>query len=582
MRRASSRLLLLLGALAVAVPVAAAEPKVTLVIRPAADVVARGSALAVTVEAEIADGWHINSHEPTEKFLVPTTLSLQLPDGVTTTAVEYPAAETRRFAFAGDVELQVYEGTVPMRTTLRVPDSFAADTLTIDAALRYQACDDTTCLPPTRAHATAAVPIGAGAGGAAPPVGDGSSGALVDDEATRFAALLDGRGLIATLGVMLLLGAGLNLTPCVYPLISVTIAYFGGPRAGRAHVAWLGSLYVLGIALSFSTLGLVAALSGGLFGAALQQPVVVLGIAGLMVVLALGSFGLYQFRPPAALLRWAGGTAHGGAGALFMGLTMGIVAAPCVGPLLLGLLTFVGTRQDALLGFALFFALALGMGLPYLALALAAGSVRTLPRSGEWLVWIEHLFGWLLLCLAAYFLSTIAPAPMRPWVLPATVAAAGLHLGFLDRAGRALRGFPALKATVGVVLLAGAVWLARPADPAQAIAWEPFERWIESRDGGAGSARPTLLEFGAEWCIPCREMEVSTYADADVVREASRFRMVKADLTEESDHSDIVRREFGVRGVPTVILFAPGGVERQRLVGYIGPDEMLAAMRAVR
>lgn len=580
MRRTGLRLLLLLGALVLAAPAPAAEPKVRLTIKPATDVVARGSELAVTVEAVIASGWHINGHQPTEKFLVPTTLTLQLPDGVSANAVDYPAAERKRFAFAGDLELLVYEGTVSMRTTVRVPAAFAGEELTLDAALRYQACDDTTCLPPTSVRATASLPIGDG--GAAPAGGGGSSAApALDGEAARFADLLERSGLVVTLAAMLVLGAGLNLTPCVYPLISVTVAYFGGPRDGRAHVAWLGSLYVLGIALSFSALGLVAALSGGLFGAALQQPVVVLAIAALMVVLALGSFGLYQFQPPAALMRLAGGTAHGAAGALFMGLTMGVVAAPCVGPLLLGLLVFVGSRQDALLGFALFFSLAVGMGLPYLALAMAAGSIRTLPRSGEWLVWIEHLFGWLLLCLAAYFVSTVAPAPLRHWVLPATVAAAGLHLGFLDRNGRALRGFAVAKAAVGVLLLGGAVWLARPADPAQAIAWEPIDHWVAHRHSD-GDERPTLLEFGAEWCIPCREMEVSTYADADVVREAGRFRMVKADLTEETELSASVRREFDVRGVPTVILFGPGGTEHRRMIGYIGPDEMLAAMRAVR
>lgn len=580
MRRAALVLLLMLGALGPVSSAPAAEPKVSLAIRPAAAAVARGGELPVTVEAVIATGWHINSHQPTEKFLVPTTLTLQLPEGVSAAAVEYPSAKTMRFAFAGDLELRVYEGTVPLRTTIRVPAAFAGDAVTIDAALRYQACDDTTCLPPASVRASLAVPVGEAG---AVPAGATSSGAPGGaGDASTFARLLDESGLLITLGAMLLLGVGLNLTPCVYPLISVTIAYFGAGHAqARGRVAWLAGIYVLGIALSFSALGLVAALSGGLFGAALQRPVVVVAIAALMIALALGSFGLYQVRVPAALMRWAGGTTRGAAGALFMGLTMGIVAAPCVGPIMVGLLVFVGSRQDALLGFALFFFLALGMGLPYVALALAAGSIRALPRSGEWLVWTEHLFGWILLCLAAYFLSTIAPAPLRHWMLPAAVAAAGLHLGFLDRAGRALRGFPALKAAVGIGLLAVAVWLIRPADPAQAIAWEPFERWVANRHVDPAE-RPTLLEFGAEWCIPCREMETTTYVDADVVREAARFQMVKADLTEESDASAAMTREFAVRGVPTVILLAPDGGEHRRMVGYVGPDEMLAAMRAVR
>lgn len=576
--RRSLGLLLVLGALSLAAPSRAAESKVSLALRPTS--ASPGGAVELIIEVTIAPGWHINAHQPNQKFLVPTTLTLALPEGVTAGAVDYPAPKSKSFAFAGDLQLLVYEGTLPLRAAIQVPAGFRGDAVAIDAVLRFQACDDTTCLPPTSVSRAFSLPLqgappaASGASGGAAPLaaGAGAGGGF------RVADLLAEYGLVLTLGAVLLLGLGLNLTPCVYPLISVTIAYFGGQARSRGRTAWLAALYVLGIAASFSALGLAAAFSGGIFGSTLQRPAVVLFIVALMVALSLSSFGVYQFQPPAPLMRWAGGSASGAAGAMFMGLTMGVVAAPCVGPIVVGLLVFVGSRQDAGLGFLLFFFLALGMGLPYVVLAIAAGSLTSLPRSGEWLAWTEHLFGCILLCLAAYYLAPLLPAPWKSWLLPAAIAVSGAYLGFIDRAGRALRGFPALKAAVGVLMIVIAAWLIRPTGAAQAIAWEPVEQWVAA---GRDADRPVLLEFGAEWCIPCREMESTTYVHPEVVREADRFRMVKADITEETPTTTALTTAYDVKGVPTVILFSPTGGEHRRMVGYVGPDEMLAAMRDV-
>jgi thiol:disulfide interchange protein DsbD len=215
-------------------------------------------------------------------------------------------------------------------------------------------------------------------------------------------------GLLFTLVAVALLGLGLNLTPCVYPLISVTIAYFGGQGGSRRKVGALAVLYVLGIALSFSAVGLAAALSGGLFGAALQKPVVLLFIAAVMIALALASFGLYQLQPPPGLMRFAGRTGSGAAGAVFMGLTMGIVAAPCIGPIVVGLLLYVGSRQDPWMGFccsscwrsAWAHRISLGDG----------GRINSGAAAFGRMVGVDgRLFGTILLALAAYYLTPLLP-----------------------------------------------------------------------------------------------------------------------------------------------------------------------------
>ncbi len=576
-------LLLLVPLLLPAPAVAQAASKVTLELEASRDGAPRGGLMALDAFAHIAEGWHINGHKPNQKFLIPTELTLMLPAGVTHEPIEYPPPDKRTFEFAGDEILLVYEGKLGLATALRVPADYAGDHIKVEATLRYQACNDTTCLPPATARAELDVPVtnaaaGVDDGGDKTAPAGAAGGMATGGGADRFARWLGERGLVFTLLAVALLGLGLNLTPCVYPLISVTIAYFGGQARGRREVSLLAIVYVLGIAVSFSALGVAAALSGGLFGQALQKPAVVLFISGVMVLLALSSFGVYQFQPPSALMRWAGGSGRGAAGALFMGLTMGIVAAPCVGPIVVGLLVFVGSRQDPVLGFSLFFALALGMGAPYVVLAAAAGSMKQLPRSGEWLLWTERLFGCVLLSLAAYFVAPILPPPVRTYLFPAAVAVSGLYLGFLEAAGASLLYFPAIKRAVGLAMVGLGIWIGQPQGAEQAIAWEP----LAALDAGAdGAAKPLLIDFAAEWCIPCREMDHTTYIDADILREAERFRMVKVDITEENDVTTQVVARYEVRGVPTVILFSATGDERQRLVGYVGPDELLEAMRQV-
>jgi thiol:disulfide interchange protein DsbD len=550
--------------------------KVTLVLEASEQVAARGVVLGIEAIATIADGWHVHSNTPPEPYLIPTELTLSLPAGFADADVHYPPAEERSFAFAPGLKLSVYEGKLGIAAGVEVPADYAEPSLPIAALLRYQACNDTTCLPPATVSATLEIAISKEAP-VAPGAPDAATGAQSGDGEV-FARWLADRGILFTLLAVALLGLGLNLTPCVYPLISVTIAYFGRQTSSRAVVAWLAALYVFGIALSFSAVGLAAALSGGVFGAALQNPFVIVGIATVMVVLALGSFGVYQFQPPAFLLRWAGKAGGGGsAGALFMGLTMGIVAAPCVGPIVLGLLVFVGSRQDPWLGFLLFFVLALGMGAPYLLLAMAAGSIQRLPRSGEWLLWTERLFGCILLAMAAYFSSTLFPEPIKSTLLPAVIILSGLYLGFVERAGARLRWFPHFKRAAGVLLLVLGIWIGRPVAQSEAIAWEGVDHFLSARHDD----RPVLIDFVAEWCIPCREMDRTTYIDAEVLTEAERFRMVKADLTEENDETAKIVEEFAVRGVPTLILRSKAGEETHRMVGYVGPGELLDAMREV-
>ena len=290
-------------------------------------------------------------------------------------AARYPEGVLRKFAFA-EKPLSVYEE----RFTIEVPVSWTGGPPALSGTVEYQACNDRQCNPPASvafraaapsAPSGAALPGGAVALSAAPK--GAAAATAAPGAANDFGALLERKGLLGALLVVFGWGLLLNLTPCVYPVIPLTVGFFGGQAAGQSRRLFgLAAVYVLGMATTYSALGVAAALSGKLFGSALQSPWVLVGVAAVLTALALSMFGLYDIRMPTSWMQKAGARA-GGAGAYAMGLLVGVVAAPCIGPVVLALLAFVAARQDAAFGFLIFFVLSLGLGLPYLFLAAFLG-----------------------------------------------------------------------------------------------------------------------------------------------------------------------------------------------------------------
>jgi thiol:disulfide interchange protein DsbD len=543
---------------------------------------AAGRTSNLVVMLEIRDGWHINSDRPLSPDFIPTRVTLSTPADISAGTPIYPAPEIVSLGFSSGEKLSVFSGI----TSVKIPLAPASDfkpassepaTLKID----YQACNDNECLRPVSiSEDLDLAQIAPKSSSAAPASGAGSAGAAgtADDPGT-LARAFGSHGLVLGFLLVLLGGLALNLTPCVYPLIGVTIAYFGNQAGTHRKVAMLAIVYVLGIALMFSSVGVAVALSGGLFGAALQNVYVLSAIASLLVLLALSSFGVFVLQAPQWMMRWAAVSRPGFLGALLMGLGMGVVAAPCIGPIVLGLLLMVERSGNPLFGFALFFTLAIGLGLPYIGLAMAAGSIRRLPRSGEWLRWTEQLFGFILIGLALYFLEPVFPVNLISRLLPFYVAGAGIYLGFITRAGRSWRPFLVFRIAVGTVAGAALLFFALHRGPVVSLHFEPFD------EGALASARadrrPVVVDFRADWCIPCREMERTTFVDPAVVKAASRFIRLRADLTAESVENDELAHHFEIRGVPTTLFIDSSGRVRRREVGYVGPQRFIEDLKAI-
>lgn len=559
------------------------------------DGVRPGDRFKVAVELEVAESYHINAHKPTLEYLRATTVAFQPPDGITVEQPRYPGPVNRKFQFE-DIELAVHEGTVYITADARAGDSVPAGVLNVPAAVTVQACNDNLCLAPSTLNIEVPVKVVA----AGQPVNEtnaeifaraAAAPALVEFKSNRIADLLASQGLLITLASIFLGGLLLNLTPCVYPIIPITIGFFvnqsasaeGAPRLRRTFL--MASMYVLGLALTYSVLGVIASMSGGLFGAALQSPVVLIVLAGVMVALALSMFGVYEFKMPDALNRFATSSTQstsGSVGALLMGLTMGIVAAPCIGPFVLALLVFVGEKGDPMFGFLLFFVLALGLGIPYLILGTFSGAINALPRSGMWMVTVRKVFGLVLIGMAVYFLSPMLGAATK-YILIAFFALSALYLIFYE-AGRARPAqFAWVLRGLGIVAAALAIWWAMPKPVGAEIPWQPYSE--QALAGARAEGKGVIIDAYADWCIPCKELDADTFTDPEVAKDAERFVTLKLDLTNPAEGSEAARaaNRFGIRGVPTIIFLGPTGEEASdlRLEGFEKPEGFIARMKKI-
>ncbi len=518
------------------------------------------------LDVTVASGWHVNSHRPSEEYLIATQAHLEPAPGVRFGEALYPVGQMKKFGFS-ESPLSVYEGSFVIEVPVEWDSSRPAPA--ISGRVEYQACNDTRCLAPASVSFQARAPANvAGAAGASvvPLSGDAARRAATTSAAGAsrdFGDMLERNGILLVLLSIFVGGLALNLTPCVYPVIPLTVGFFGGQSAGsKGRQFGLAGLYVLGMATMYSILGVGAALSGKLFGSLLQNPWVLSAIAAALVAMALSMFGAWEIRMPTALMNRAGARA-GAAGAFGMGLFVGIVAAPCIGGFIVGLLAFVAARQDAFLGFLFFFTLSLGLGLPYLFLAAYSGRLSELPRAGEWMEGVKKIFGWVLLAMAAYFLRSVLPAPFGKWLLPAVLAVGAIAI-LVSRLGLL---WP-VRAGAAVLLAAIAIFFV----PRELSGWQPYV------PQAVGAGRPAVIDFSADWCLPCLELEKKTFADPRVREALGRRSLLKADMTKISSPESVALAEkYGILGVPTVIFLDANGREREdlRLVGFENADEFL-------
>ena len=564
---------------------ASSDSKVSTEILLDSETIPAGTDARVAIVLSIEESWHINSHQPTYDYLIGTSLAIEPAEGIIVSDLRYPSGNDVRFEFADDA-LNVYDGSVTIFLSLRISDKLAAGGYKVAGTLRVQACNDQVCLAPSNIAIEIPLPVTAADASpqdrhsevfaayiATPPTADGVENSLAE--------MFEAEGSLVTFFAIFLVGLALNLTPCVYPMLSVTVSLFGTQTDTQPSRVFLKALvYVMGIATMFSVLGVTVALSGGLFGSWLQSPWVSAGIGGLLFALALSMFGLYQLQAPYWLTSKLGGTTGTGFVSLFVsGLVVGIFAAPCISPPVITLLALVGQKGDPFFGFWAFFVLSVGLGFPYLILGTFSGLLKKVPRSGAWLVWVERIFGVVLTGAALFYLSLAFVPNLAAYVVPLTFAAGGVYLGFFERSSQDKPVLRRVKWIFGIAsIVAGGYFANALREPG--VSWEPY---TDARIAEARAANnPVMIDFYADWCIPCLELDRKTFTDPGIMEASERFTRLKVDLTHfDSPEAETIRKAYDIAGVPTIVFLQDNGEEERgsRVIGYLPPDEFLQRMK---
>jgi thioredoxin:protein disulfide reductase len=459
-----------------------------------------------------------------------------------------------------------------------------------------QGCADKgLCYPPMESTAklsTDGTPVQASSTGytsSAPTLGTS------DSEMGRIEASLQSGKLLAILPLFLLLGIGLSFTPCVLPMVPIlsSIIVGEGTQVSRGRGFTLSATYSLGMALVYTALGVAAGLAGEGLAAALQNPWVLGSFAVLMAVLSLSMFGVYQLQVPAAIqskLSDASGRQSSGklAGVFVMGAISALIVGPCVAAPLAGALLYISQTRDVVIGGSALFAMAVGMSVPLLLVGVSAGAL--LPRAGAWMERVKFFFGVLMLGLAIWIITPVIPGwvPMVGW------AALGIGYGgyLLWKGGNVGKAAGLVFAVFGLIQLAGAATGGR--DPLAPIAHlggsahkTEFKRIKSVAELDAvlaqSAGKTVMLDFYADWCVSCIEMEKLTFSDKRVQSQFANMVLLQADVTaNNADDKELLKR-FKLFGPPGIIFYDKQGREIQggRVIGYQNADKFLNSLSLV-
>lgn len=547
----------------------------------------------VLLEWEIADGYYLYQ----ERFDFSLDGEAELGEA------RFPEAETIEDEWFGVSEVHFH------RLVIELPVSGANLGDALDLNIRYQGCaEDGLCYPPL----DRAVSVELGGDDRVPEVGaseDPATGEATSSEQDRLAGLVADAHPAVVAAAFFGLGLLLSLTPCVLPMVPIlsSLILGQGPGISTGRAFGLSLTYVLAMAVTYTAAGVAAGLAGHNLQASLQHPAVLVVFAAVFVALALAMFGFYQLQVPQGLQDRINRLAHRQSAGSYtgvgvMGFLSALVVGPCVAAPLAGALLVISQTGDALQGGVALFSMSLGMGVLLLVVGTSAG--RLMPRTGPWMTAIKAAFGVLLLAVAIWMLERILPPAAYMSLWAALLVISGIYLGALEPVGEGRSGWYRLWKGVGLLALAwglltligGAAGGNNPLRPLHGVTLAEggaqqlpdFQPAAESERIDrliAEAERPVMLEFYADWCIECRNMERNTFTDSEVQAKLENFELIKADVTDyTAAHRELLERHE-LFGPPAILFFPPGEpeeVREMRLVGEKGPEPFIEHLSRVR
>ena len=548
---------------------------------------------AVEVGIRIVPGFYIYKDKVSAR---------SLSDDAQAGRLDLPKGKMKSDEYFGDVEVYTDSFIAPLAIARATPDA-----MTLELEVKYQGCaEGGLCyMPQTRVIAVelpAAETVGALTAGNTAPV----------SEQARLARIITESSIWVAAGLFFVAGLGLAFTPCVLPMVPILSGIIAGEgdKVTPMRGFTLALSYVLGMALVYTGAGILAAAAGMQLQATFNQPWILILFAGLFVALALGMFGLYDLQMPSGIqtkLAGISGNQKSGTmiGAFVMGALSALIVTACVAPALIAALTVMAQTGDMVRSGIALFAMSLGMGAPLLLVGAAQG--KLLPKSGAWMIAVKNAFGFMMLGLAIWMLSRILPGTVTMLLWAVLVFMGGVFMGGLttltveSSATRKLgKGFGFLAVIYGIVLLLGA--LAGGSNPLQPLAAVnfgsgatavqaehtlPFRRVKTVADldrelnAAAAAGKTAFLDFYADWCVSCKEMEAYTFSDPAVQDALANTVWLQADVTDNDAEDKALLDRFGVFGPPTIIFFGSDGQRREgyEVVGYMAAEDFIAHLR---
>ncbi len=553
--------------------------------------------ILVAAKIYVKEKYHINSYEVSDPTLIQTSLS-SASDNFTISKIYFPKDELLKFEFSA-TQLRVYEHEIIVGVLLKPKEGLADGNYSVPLNISYQACDDKVCYSPKTWKDSVQVTIDSKDNAKTglnsvyfskiqytfPQVPTAKTGdtknttKLTENPQTsspdedQVSDIVKEKGLAFALIFIFLGGLALNLTPCVYPLIPITVSYFGAQVSGsKSQSIMMGVFYALGMSVTYSSLGVFAALTGSLLGTALQNPFVIAGVALILIALGTSMFGLFEIRVPQKLALMGNKNRSGYLGSLVMGLTVGFIAAPCIGPFVLSLLVYVGKTGSAWMGFLLFFVLSLGLGVPYIFLAASSSALSKLPRSGAWMEGVKTIFGLILFGMALNTLSPLFAKNIFMIVYPVFFLAGGVYLALIDKKGSNSIGFTRFKTLIALLAVFYGAWIMKPNEGREEVKWKNLTSVEQISSSVSSDKKPVMIDFYADWCAQCKELDEYTYTDKEIIDLSSKLNTIKIDLTKENE---AISNKYNIKGLPVVLFMNSKGeeVSELRVTGFLKPSE---------
>lgn len=557
------------------------------------DKVQPGSQFQIAIVVDITKGWHINAN-PTREGLFPTEILLPEIPNLTFGEIAYPKGDTLDIASIGTAP--VYHDTIKIGIPVTLSNSAPIAPMTLNLELGYQACSDEQCLLPETQNISIPMDIVSTEKIIQRVNQDIFTGIEFGTESGTNSTNNENKGGIAGalsggklwLAFLLVFAGGIvtSLTPCVYPLIPITVSVFGANESTGVFKSFLLSLvYVFGIVITYSILGVAVASTGAVFGQIMANPWVIGFISIILFSLGLSMFGVFEIRLPSSVqnkLNTVGGT--GFIGAFAMGTVAGVIAAPCTGPALAAVLAYIATTQSVLIGFWLMFTYALGMGLLFICIGTFSGLISSLPRSGGWMYVLENIFGIAIITMALYFLKDVEIfSGLKSFLqnsypffaFAGVLVLIGLWLGKLKErySGissklRVQKTFGLALAILGTYMILGGI---------QQPAAGPHLNWEYDEPTALANANQedklVMLDFYATWCGACNELDHKTFSNQEVVDRLKNYITVKLDFSAESD--EVLTEKYKIRGLPVVLFLNSSGEVLERVEKFVNAENML-------